>query len=55
MNNEMLAEMFMTLQQTISELGFLPDECGDTVKNILKRKDTFSLMMLGRYLEDCGR
>lgn len=43
----------VTLQTTISDLGFLPDASGDKVKKILASTNGLAIMALGCILDAC--
>lgn len=45
----------ITLQTTISKIGFLPDQYGDMVKSIIAGDDSAAVLALGCYLEDCEK
>lgn len=42
-----------TLQNCIAKLGPMPDECGDSVKEIAAQKYVLQIMALGCCLETC--
>lgn len=46
-------KLAITLQNTISELGFVPDEIGEDLKKIIGGNDEIAIMSLGCHLEDC--
>ena len=49
----MLQGMAMTLQGTISELGLVPNEHGDMVKEILGSDGAALIIALGCHLDRC--
>lgn len=53
---KLLKDMLVnTIQTTINELGFMPNNCGDTVKKILSNDDTVRIIALGCMLDDCRK
>ena len=51
----MMNMISITLQTTIAELGFLPDETGDKVKRIIAKEDAILIMVLGCALDACRK
>ncbi len=47
--------LVITIQNTIAQLGILPDEYGVGVKSVLGSYDELAVMSLGCYLEECQR
>jgi hypothetical protein len=45
----------ITVQNTIADLGPMPNECGDKVKKIMQCKNLPAVMALGCMLEDCQK
>lgn len=48
-------QMAVTLQVTVAELGFMPDDCGAGVKKILAEDDVSAILALGCYLDDARK
>jgi len=53
MSNILSNQIAITVQNTISILGPMPNECGDPVKNIIGGDDLSAIMALGCYLDKC--
>lgn len=54
--SEILREkLLITIQSAIAKLGPIPDNCGDSVKAILKGDDDIAFLSCGCYIQDCDR
>lgn len=53
MTGSLYEALVITIQNTISQLGPMPNECGDPVKKIMKDQDPTRIMALGLCLDDC--
>ena len=55
MNNPIKNMIAITLQNTISILGFFPNDEGDYVKDTLKELHPLKVIQLGLTLEECQK
>ena len=53
MNENILNMIAITLQNTITKLGPMPNELGEEVNQVLESGDTIRVIALGCKLDDC--